>query len=104
MAEAMVRPVAVTGAMSPKPTVVMVVMAQYTPTGMLVKPCSGPSTTYIRVPITTTTSSTKDMNTAIFRREADSASARARYSSTYWLSFRIRKMRSSRSTRTSTSA
>ena len=61
------------GVTSPKPTVVMVVMAQYTPTGMLVKPLSGPSTTYISVPMIITTSSTKDRNTRILRREARSA-------------------------------
>ncbi len=36
------RPRSVFGAISPKPTVVIVVIAQYTPTGMLVKPVGGP--------------------------------------------------------------
>ena len=36
ISEARARPRSVLGVMSPKPTVVTVVMAQYTPTGMLV--------------------------------------------------------------------
>ena len=40
---------------------------------MLVKPCSGPSTTYITVPSTSTTISTTDRNTRILRRLARSA-------------------------------
>ena len=70
---AMKRPRSVFGVTSPKPTVVNVVMAQYTPIGMLVKPFSGPSTTYISVPMIITTSSTKARKTRILRRDARSA-------------------------------
>jgi hypothetical protein len=48
-------------------------MAQYTEVGILVKPLAGPSTTYIRVPITSTIISTADRNTRILRRLARSA-------------------------------
>ena len=48
----------------------MVVTAQYMATGMLVKPFAGPSTTYISVPITSTTINTNDRNTRILRRLA----------------------------------
>ena len=41
ISDAMNRPMSVFGAMSPNPTVVTVVIAQYTATGMLVKPFSG---------------------------------------------------------------
>ena len=47
------------------------------PTGMLVKPLRGPSTTYISVPITRVTISTKARKTAILRREAWIATERA---------------------------
>ena len=44
ISDAMNRPMSVFGAMSPNPTVVTVVIAQYTETGMLVNPFSGRST------------------------------------------------------------
>ncbi len=47
---------------------------------MLVKPCVGPSTTYISVPITSTTSITKPTNTVILRRLDATADTSARYS------------------------
>ena len=50
MQDAIRRPRSVFGVMSPKPTVVIVLMPQYIATGMLVKPFSGPSTTYITGP------------------------------------------------------
>ena len=67
------RPTSVLGVMSPKPTVVMVVMAQYMAVGMLVKPFCGPSITYIKVAISKATIRTNDVNTAILRRLASSA-------------------------------
>ena len=78
--EAIARPTSVLGTRSPKPTVVMVEIAQYIATGMLVKPCSGPSTTYISVPITSTTSITKPTNTVILRGSPPAPCASARYS------------------------
>ena len=71
--DAIRRPRSVLGVMSPNPTVVIVVMAQYTEVGMLVKPLAGPSTTYISVPMTSTIISTAVRNTKIFRRLARSA-------------------------------
>ena len=73
MTEAISRPRSVLGVMSPKPTVVMVVTAQYTAMGMLVKPLAGPSTTYMSVPMTSTIMSTAARNTMILRRLACSA-------------------------------
>lgn len=74
--EAISRPRSVRGVMSPKPTVVIVVTAQYIAVGMLVKPCSGPSTPYIGVPATGTTISTKPRKTRILRGLAAMAEAR----------------------------
>jgi len=71
---------------------------------MLVKPLAGPSTTYMTVPMTTTTSNTKLRKTKILRRLAASARPSAAYSATYSASFRIRNRRSSRSSRTSINA
>ena len=78
--EASSRPSSVFGVMSPKPTVVIVTTAQYMPIGMLVKPFAGPSTTYINVPITSTTRITNDRKTKILRRLAASALPSALYS------------------------
>ena len=76
------RPRSVLGVMSPKPTVVTVVMAQYTDVGMLVNPLPGPSTTYITVPRISTSIKTADKKTRILRRLAESARARPWYSAT----------------------
>ena len=46
-------PGAVDGAMSPKPTVLMVTMDQYTPRNIESNPCSGPSIKYIVEPTIT---------------------------------------------------
>ena len=78
--EAIRRPSSVRGVMSPKPTVVIVTTAQYMPTGMLVKPFSGPSITYISVPITSTTITTNERKMKILRRLAASARPSALYS------------------------
>jgi hypothetical protein len=51
MKDANVRPNAVFGVMSPYDTVVMLLTAQYSPTGMLVNPFSAPSIKYMRVPL-----------------------------------------------------
>src|SRR3569623_200630 len=102
--EAIARPRSVLGVMSPKPTVVTVLIAQYTAVGMLVKPLPGPSITYMRVPSKNTTMATNRMNTRILRRLATRARLSAPYSCTYEVSFRIRNMRSSRSSRISSSA
>src|SRR5690606_29173279 len=75
--EAIKRPRSVFGVISPKPTVVIVVMAQYTEAGTLLKPFSGPSTTYINVPMTITTSSTKEIKALILRRLLTKASYRS---------------------------
>ena len=101
MTEAMKRPMSVLGVISPKPTVVMVVMAQYTAVGMDSNPLLGPSTTYIRVPITSTIMSTAVRNTVILRRLARSACPRLLYSVMYAVSLKMRNTRSRRSTRTS---
>ena len=82
MNDAIMRPKSVLGVMSPKPTVVTVVMAQYTEVGMLVKPLSGPSTTYMTVPKISTTMATASKNTMILRRLAASAMASPWYSTT----------------------
>ena len=103
MTEAIKRPMSVLGVISPKPTVVMVVMAQYTAVGMDSNPLLGPSTTYIRVPITSTIMSTAVRNTVILRRLARSACPRLLYSVMYAVSLNTRKMRSNRNTRTSMS-
>ena len=67
MSAAMLCPRAVTGAMSPYPTVVRVTMAQYTDEGMLVKPLSAPpSMRYMSVPNITQRMRTNEMKTAIF--------------------------------------
>ncbi len=104
MIEEIRRPRSVFGVMSPKPTVVSVVIAQYTDVGMLVKPFSGPSTMYIRVPMISTIISTASRNTMILRRLATSARPSDWYSHRYAVSLRTRKMRSRRSIRTSISA
>ena len=103
ISEAMVRPMSVFGVISPKPTVVMVLMAQYIDVGMLLKPLSGPSTTYITVPNRKTTIMTKDKKMRILRRLASKARPSTVYSCTYDVSLRIRNMRSRRKIRTSIS-
>ena len=80
--DAMNRPTSVLGVMSPKPTVVMVVIAQYTEVGMSLKPFYGPSTTYSSVPSTSTAISTADRKTMILRRLAASAEPSIWYSTT----------------------
>ena len=93
-------PAVVCGAMSPKPTVAIVTMAQYMLVGMLVKPCSGPSTTYISAPKMTTSVSTAQTKTKILRRLRQSAPTSCPLSSTYWVSFRMRNSRRMRRMRT----
>ena len=66
-------PNGVIGAISPYPTVVTVTMAQYTPRGMLVKPASAPSMTYMSDPAITTIVDTASIKTVILRRPALSA-------------------------------
>ncbi|MNW06261.1 hypothetical protein D3C71_2026340 [compost metagenome] len=76
VSEVMNCPMGVRGTMSPKPVVVSVTMAQYMLTGMLVKPCCGPSTTYMMVPRMIVMMNTVPRNTKILRRLLDSAMAR----------------------------
>ena len=52
--------------MSPKPTVERVTIAQYMEIGMLLKPFSGPSTTYIMDPAKTHIITTANKKTRIF--------------------------------------
>ncbi|KAG1305754.1 hypothetical protein G6F63_016585 [Rhizopus arrhizus] len=54
--------------MSPKPTVAMVTTAQYMLAGMLLKPCSGPSITYISAPAMMVMVITVNRNTSTLRR------------------------------------
>ena len=93
------RPNAVPGAMSPKPTVAIVTTAQYMPVGMLVKPCAGPSITYISAPKITVMVSRVAMNTAILRRLRTSDWMSTPASLEYSTSFSTRKIRSRRSAR-----
>ncbi|MCY1556273.1 hypothetical protein D9M68_930110 [compost metagenome] len=73
VSEVMNWPSGVFGTMSPKPVVVSVTTAQYMASGMLWKPCSGPSTTYITVPRITVMMNTVPRNTKILRRLLRSA-------------------------------
>jgi hypothetical protein len=74
-------------------------MAQYIAVGMSVNPRDGPSTMYIIAPISTTSVITAKRKTKIFLRLARSAPVITPASARYSVSFRMRKMRSSRSTR-----
>src|SRR5450830_2176756 len=82
ISDEMARPMSVFGAISPKPTVVMVLMAQYMAVGILVKPLSGPSTTYITVPNKNTTIITNDKKIKILRLLAIKARPSTVYSCT----------------------
>ena len=74
-------------------------MAQYMLSGMEVKPCSGPSMTYIEAPMITTMMSTKDKNTAILERLAQMARRSPLASESMCASLSTRKTRRSRSAR-----
>ena len=60
----------------------MVVTAQYIAVGMLLKPLAGPSSTYMTVPMMSTTIITKDMKIRILRRLVRKARPSAAYSET----------------------
>ena len=93
------RPNGVSGEMSPKPTVPIVTTAQYMPVGMLVNPCSGPSTTYISAPKITTIVINAQTNTEILRRLRAIAVISTLASLEYCTSLSTRNTRSRRSTR-----
>src|SRR5690606_21272786 len=82
-------PAPVAGAISPKPTVVSVTMAQYIDIGILVYPCSGPSMINITVPITRTMVTTEKRKIWIFILLALKASIKYSASDTYLPSFSI---------------
>lgn len=66
-------PAAVWGVISPKPTVVTVIMAQYMDSGILLNPLDSPSTMYMTAPTMVTTKSMVKIKIVILGRLASRA-------------------------------